>query len=229
MAQVQMTKGKCSLPRVASLLFLLRVVFSLFFLCPDSTSVTVHAGAQQVYVSTEGGGDRSAPQSGSTKLANRNNINIVYNAEIKDISCCTKIWLCCHPCYCGSTFDKDRSYLYIRENSLEGNVATKSCLCGQKDFTFVDYFDRDPYKPSKHCLCIPTLPKLELMQGGCQICCVKVSVVSPGRLSLLLLLRVVRSPFLSLVRLLFGRFCGHYALRKMLLWCSLLQQPCWLL
>ena len=147
----------------------------------------------------------------------------------KDISCCTKIWLCCHPCYCGSTFDKDRSYLYIRENSLEGNVATKSCLCGQKDFTFVDYFDRDPYKPSKHCLCIPTLPKLELMQGGCQICCVKVSVVSPGRLSLLLLLRVVRSPFLSLVRLLFGRFCGHYALRKMLLWCSLLQQPCWLL
>jgi hypothetical protein len=82
MAQVQM-KGKCTLPRVASLLFLLRVVFSLFFLCPDSTSVTVHAGAQQVYVSTEGGGDRSAPQSGSTKLANRNNINIVYNAEIK--------------------------------------------------------------------------------------------------------------------------------------------------
>ena len=147
----------------------------------------------------------------------------------KDISCCTKIWLCCHPCYCGSTFDKDRSYLYIRENSLEGNVATKSCLCGKKDFTFVDYFDRNPYKPSTHCCCIPTEPKLELMQGGCQICCVKVSVVSPGRLSLLLLLRVVRSPFLSLVRLLFGRFCGHYALRKMLLWCSLLQQPCWLL
>jgi hypothetical protein len=151
---------------------------------PDSTSVTVHAGAQQVYVSTEGGGDRSAPQSGSTKLANRNNINIVYNAEIKDISCCTKLWLCCHPCYCGSTFDKDRSYLYIRENSLEGNVATKSCFCGKKDLTFVDYFDRNPYKPSTRCLCIPTEPKLELMQGGCQICCVKVSVVSPGRLSL---------------------------------------------
>ena len=85
MASIQM-KGKCSLPRGASLLFLLRVVFSLFFLCPDSTSVTIHAGAQQVYVSTEGGGDRSAPQSGSTKLANRNNINIVYNAEIKDIA-----------------------------------------------------------------------------------------------------------------------------------------------
>ena len=147
----------------------------------DTTAVTVHAGAQQVYVSTEGGGDRSKPQSGSTKLAHPNNIQILYNAEIKDISCCTKIWLCCHPCYCGSTMDIDRSYLYIRENSLEGNVATKSCLCGKKDFTFVDYFDRDPYKPSKKCLCIPTLPKLELKEGGCQICCVKVSVVfSPG-------------------------------------------------
>jgi len=144
----------------------------------DSTSVTVHAGAQQVYVSTEGGGDRSAPQSGSTKLANRNNINIVYNAEIKDISCCTKLWLCCHPCYCGSTFDKDRSYLYIRENSLEGNVATKSCFCGKKDLTFVDYFDRNPYKPSTRCCCIPTEPKLELMQGGCQICCVKCGCCS---------------------------------------------------
>ena len=51
-------------------------------MAPDSTSVTVHA-PQQVYVSAAGGGDRSAPQSGSTKLANRNNINIVYNAEIK--------------------------------------------------------------------------------------------------------------------------------------------------
>jgi hypothetical protein len=144
----------------------------------QSTQVTVKTATQQVYVLTEGGGDRKRPQAGSTKLIDSNNIKIYYNAEIKDISCCTKLWLCCHPCYCGSTFDVERSYLYIRENSLEGNVATKSCLCGKQDLTFVDYFDRDPYKPSKRCLCIPTQPKLEVMKGGCLICCVKCSCCS---------------------------------------------------
>ena len=109
-------------------------------------TVTVNAQAQQVYVLTEGGGDRLYPnpkESGATKPLNPTSIKIFYNAQIKDISCCTKLWLCCHPCYCGSTMDIDRSYLYIRENSLEGNIATKSLCCGKQDVTFVDYFDRD--------------------------------------------------------------------------------------
>jgi hypothetical protein len=112
----------------------------------NTPGVTVNAQAQQVYVLTEGGGDRSYPhpkKSGATKPLNPNSIKIFYNAEIKDISCMTKLWLCCHPSYCGSTMDIDRSYLYIRENSLEGNIATKSLCCGKQDVTFVDYFDRD--------------------------------------------------------------------------------------
>ena len=116
----------------------------------QSTPVTVKTATQQVYVLTEGGGDRKRPQAGSTKLIDSNNIKIYYNAEIKDISCCTKLWLCCHPCYCGSTFDVERSYLYIRENSLDFNSNDITKIVSLFSINFVE----------KYCNMLVTIDKI---------------------------------------------------------------------
>ena len=88
--------------------------------------------------------DRTSKQEGATKLANPNFISIKYNAEIEDPSCCFKCVACCGclPVYTGvcplappcSYFDKERSYLYIREGSLEANTSLDNhcapiCCC----------------------------------------------------------------------------------------------------
>ena len=79
--------------------------------------------------------DRTSKQEGATKLANPNFIAIKYNAEIEDPSCCFKTAACCGclplcficapPC---SYFDKERSYLYLREGSLEANTSMDNYL-----------------------------------------------------------------------------------------------------
>ena len=105
----------------------------------------------QGYVLTQGGGDRMKPQNGSTALINKGNITVYYNAELKDLSCCTKVLLCCLGC---QKYDLERSYLYLRENSIESNIATKSICCGEaRDWVTVEYFDRKPYKPFNQCIC----------------------------------------------------------------------------
>ena len=114
-------------------------------------------------------------------------ISIKYNAEIEDPSCCFKCVACCGclPVYTGvcplappcSYFDKERSYLYIREGSLEANTsldnhcAPTCCCCTFDDNVYVNYFDRAPYA-IKGCLC-PAVPKLEIYDPACMLCCVK--------------------------------------------------------
>ena len=121
----------------------------------------------QSYVLTQGGGDRTKKQNGATALQNKANITIFYNAELKDVSCCTKLALCC---MC-QKYDLERSYLYLRENSIESNVASTSLCCGEAcDNVTVTYFDRKPYKPFNMCICCcKSNPKLEITKPGCEV------------------------------------------------------------
>jgi len=98
-----------------------------------------------------------------------------YDAELRDLDCSEKcgLWAICHE------YDLERSYLYLRENSIETNVAMVpmfplSICVPQWDNTNVTYFDRKPYKPYKVC-CIQQNPKLEVMKGGCLVACMKVN------------------------------------------------------
>jgi len=105
----------------------------------------------------------------------------LYDAELKKLGLCDQITLCCmRPCFC-PTFDYSRSYLYIRENSLESNMAFKYCCgycSGGDDCVQVNYFDRAPYESST-CFCMagicpcygPTNPKPEVLRLGCVCCC----------------------------------------------------------
>jgi len=130
--------------------------------------------------------DRTSKQEGATKLANPNFIAIKYNAELEDASCCFKCSACvgCLPythCVLApacSYFDKERSYLYLREGSLESNTAMDNfckpicCCCSFDDNVKVSYFDRDPYA-IQGCCC-PSVPKLEILDPGYMCCCVKL-------------------------------------------------------
>lgn len=104
-----------------------------------------------------------------------------------DLGLCDKITLFMNCC---SLYDKDRSYLYIREGSIERNIAFVKC-CGAipqiwdvQDHVYVEYFDRPPYQPvccfdpyhgtpAEGVLCIlgPTEPKLEVVKLGCMCLC----------------------------------------------------------
>ena len=130
--------------------------------------------------------DRTSKQEGATKLANPNFIAIKYNAELEDASCCFKCSACvgCLPCThfvlapACSYFDKERSYLYLREGSLESNTALDNfckpiCCCWSFDDNVkVNYFDRDPYA-IQGCCC-PAVPKLEILDPGYMLCCMKL-------------------------------------------------------
>lgn len=126
-------------------------------------------------------GDRKTPHSGKTQLANPNQIKIVFDAELKNEKCLDRI---CLALACCSKYDLQRSYLYLRENSLETNE-TYSCCCGvcyDLDVTNVTYFDRAPFrktcKPSPFpCCCLfnSGQPKLEVISKGCTICCIPIS------------------------------------------------------
>ena len=94
--------------------------------------------------------------------------------------------LCCLFC---QKYDLERSYLYLRENSIESNIASKSICCGAaRDYVTVQYFDRPPYKPFNQCICCcKSNPKLEITKPGCVICCMPVTcctqekvVIMPG-------------------------------------------------
>ncbi|GMI58648.1 hypothetical protein ScalyP_jg3917 [Parmales sp. scaly parma] len=121
-------------------------------------------------------------QTGGTRLQNTKSIKIEYNAEIRQPGCCEKLALSFATCCCLS-FDTERSYLYVRENSIEANTAFNMCCecstCTQNkkfDRVKVMYFDNDPFKPnpSAGCGCCPYDPKLEVIDSGCMIFCVKV-------------------------------------------------------
>ena len=127
--------------------------------------------------------DRKSEHDGATRLMNPNVIEIKYNAEIKDPGMCFKcmgicgcfplVGICAPAC---SFFDPERSYLYLREGSVESNNTINNyigdcCGCPGDDFVQVKYFDRPPYAIAG-CLC-PTVPKLEIMDTSCYFCCYK--------------------------------------------------------
>ena len=84
-------------------------------------------------------GTRTTPQDKGVARNNPGSIQIVYDAELKDIPCCERIQL---MLVCCSIYDKERSYLYLRENSIETNIAVSACFGFLKDvdFTNVTYF-----------------------------------------------------------------------------------------
>lgn len=138
--------------------------------------------------------DRQTPHSGSTARENRDSIKIVYDAELKDLPLCQQISLLCACC---SIYDKERSYLYLRENSMESNVVIAPCCgyCTDLDFIDVTYFDRPPFAkqcrtgPCPFCCCLFTCdqPKVELVDNSClcffqqvdPCCCGKQVVLMP--------------------------------------------------
>jgi hypothetical protein len=136
--------------------------------------------------------NRATIHAGVTARKNKDSIQILVDAELKDVDCCT--WL--NLCFLGVCFDKQRSYLYLRENSLESNVALAPCwgLCSASaaDWVTVNYFDRPPYskecKPGPFpfcCFCTAEQPKLEIYEPGCMICCMKVNPCGDKKLVLM--------------------------------------------
>jgi len=115
-------------------------------------------------------GDRKSLHPGATKRKNPASIDIIYDAEIRDIGCCIK---CCFFIPTGGFFfDKERSYIYLRENSMETSVAMthifSSCVPGFEVVT-TRYFDRSPYINEMGC-CFTGEPSIEKHTPGCTIC-----------------------------------------------------------
>lgn len=106
-------------------------------------------------------------------------VQIIYDAELYDPSCLASCLMAC----CCATLDKRRSYLYLRNGSIESNDANRDkCVCTPDaclrlcvpltDDTKVQYFDRAPYKAHGSCgnRCCVKVPKVEIMKGGCMCC-----------------------------------------------------------
>lgn len=107
-------------------------------------------------------------------------MEIVYDAELAKLDCCTE-YAMCMACV---KYDRERSYLFLRENSLETNVSFKPfygmcgddglmgmCDCRSLDAVHVQYFDRPPFDKSYVCFCVPHgQPMLEVVDGGFMCC-----------------------------------------------------------
>jgi hypothetical protein len=133
-------------------------------------------------------GDRRTEHNGAIARKFSSGIGILFDAELKDLPICQQAILFC--CACFSIYDKKRSYLYLRENSLETNIACAPCcgLCETFDNVSVKYFDRAPY--AKNCKLGPfpccflfscDQPKLEVVDMGCMCCFVKMDPCCCGK------------------------------------------------
>jgi hypothetical protein len=131
-------------------------------------------------VAPSGVGMRVTPHANPRKDAK--SLQIVYDAELMKPDCCTEYTFC----MAGIKYDRERSYLFLRENSMESNVAFKPCygLCGDEfcgfdcrpmDSVHVQYFDRPPFDKSYWCLCVQHgQPMLEVVDGGWNCCFTKL-------------------------------------------------------
>jgi hypothetical protein len=133
--------------------------------------------------------DRVTDMSGAVGLKDPRQIQMIMNAEVKPLNCCGR----CQAClFCCSTFDLERSYLYVRENSIESNFAISPCcgMCGiEWDHIAVTYFDRPPYAVccADGCCenCCAGRQEVRIVDSGCMCCCMKccseewVSVATP--------------------------------------------------
>jgi len=126
-------------------------------------------------------------QEGNTALGDLHSIKLVYNAEVRDLDCCSSQLLCLGSCGF-MTYNTKRGYLYVRENSIEMNYALTCCKdgpCGlesTRDNIKVWYFDNPPFEKENKCFgCFPMEPKLDVIESGyiilCQKCCADESVI----------------------------------------------------
>ncbi|RYG95880.1 hypothetical protein EON65_55270 [archaeon] len=126
--------------------------------------------------------NRNSAHKDATARAKKESIEIVYDAELKDL---TFIPRCLLALSCCTVYDLFRSYLYLRENSIESNISFAPCcgLCTLPDFVTVQYFDRFPYAETWKCAPRPFCcllyrrqPKLEVIKPGCLVCGVPVNI-----------------------------------------------------
>ena len=121
--------------------------------------------------------DRTSFQRGATRLSDPSHIKIWYNAELADPSCFAKY----QQCLSGFVFDKERSYMYLREGALETNQVYKCCIkplecLASPDCVRISYFDQKPWVKYKECCgCYSFDPRLEKVDNGFMICCQKVT------------------------------------------------------
>lgn len=136
------------------------------------------------------GGDRTMVHKEATRFDPDQNL-LVYDAELRELSmwdtlkmffipkphfnplltaCCGTYFCCCH------VYDINRSYLYIRQNSIESNYVAVPCcgVIGSDDRISVTYFDREPFR-RRGCLgsgyCVPEdQPSFTTFTGG-YLCC----------------------------------------------------------
>lgn len=132
--------------------------------------------------------DRLTPHSGKTYRQDPDSIKIVFDAELADLSLGQRVSLFC--CMCFSFYDKERSYLYLRENSLESNTSVKCCcgLASSYDHINVNYFDRSPYSEECHPAPFPCCflftceqPKIEIVDNSMLCCFAKVDPCCCGK------------------------------------------------
>ena len=124
--------------------------------------------------------DRTSAQTGATRLSDPSHIKIWFNAEPQDPTCCGKFALCM-ACL---SFDKERSYMYLREGALETNKVDKCCVgclrpcyrVREMDWISLQYFDKKPYSKTKICMgCCSYDPYIEKVDNGCMLCCMKIT------------------------------------------------------
>lgn len=114
----------------------------------------------------KGGGDRKTTHGGCTAKA-----KVVYDAELASFSCFENLLL---GLSCVK-FEKERSYLLVREGSVESNFSIAPC-CGlfpPIDYTRVMHYDVAPLTRDPSCFdCLMSgSPKFEVVKSGCMCCC----------------------------------------------------------
>jgi len=141
--------------------------------------------------------ERTTMLDGRMNRKDKNKLDIRYDPELARVPCCSSVLLFCSaPCCCPVVVE-NRSYIYVRENSIEYNWSLIACggccmgnfqSCGRArccytclaegcDITTVKYFDREPLRKDRYCQPIPCCcccmdynPKFVVQHHGCTCC-----------------------------------------------------------
>jgi hypothetical protein len=121
---------------------------------------------------------RTQKQAGATYLKHVDRIQVISNPDIRDIGCIPRLYS--QLLFCGYSFSPERSYVYVRENSLEYNSGMEACCfqescCHPIDFATVQYFDQPPFVGNPCCGCNKGEPQFRVLEPGCMCCCMKCS------------------------------------------------------
>eukprot|EP00040_Diaphanoeca_grandis_P008228 m.44445 g.44445 ORF g.44445 m.44445 type:complete len:327 (+) comp19680_c0_seq1:138-1118(+) len=96
------------------------------------------------------GGTRTQPYSGGVCRKAAHKIDILKDFEVVE-GCCQPYCVSTAPCLCPS-FDAERGYVFVRENSVEFNYALKyACCLASEDHVKGLYFDTLPFRGTLCC------------------------------------------------------------------------------